>query len=102
LTWSTIELNVSIVCASLLVMKPLFVRFAPAILSEQPMSAREDARLWRGATGLGLLVGRVEDEEKAAESRRDTAVAMSVRSVGRLEIPARVLESAGKARSCQW
>jgi hypothetical protein len=47
-------------------------------------------------------VGRVEDGEKAAESRRDTAVATSVRSVGRLEIPARVLESAGKARSCQW
>jgi hypothetical protein len=83
-------------------MKPLFVRFAPSIVSEQPMSAREDARLWRAVTGMGLLVGRAEDEEKAVEGRRDTAVAMSVRSGGTLEVPVRVWERKGKARPCLW
>ncbi|KAH8732024.1 hypothetical protein GQ44DRAFT_735705 [Phaeosphaeriaceae sp. PMI808] len=64
LMWSTIEINVAITCASLLVMKPFFARFIPAIVSEQPVSAREDARLWRGATGRGLLAASIADEEK--------------------------------------
>jgi hypothetical protein len=75
--WSTIEVNVAIICASLLVMKPLFARFMPAIVSEQPVSAREDKRSWRGLTGLTLLNEGIrgnEDEEKA--ERRDTAVAL--------------------------
>jgi hypothetical protein len=83
LIWSTIELNVAIICASLLVMKPLFARFIPAIVSEQPVSAREDARLYRGMTGVGWLldteVGEVEGKPKEDDDgRRDTAVAMSV------------------------
>jgi hypothetical protein len=74
-------------CASLLVMKPLFARFVPAMVSEQPISARDDARLFRGLTGLEHLVdteaGEVEEkqEEEDDEGRRDTAVAMSVSQV---------------------
>jgi hypothetical protein len=86
-------------------MKPLFVRFAPAIVSEQPMSAREDARLWRGVTGLGLLVTSVEDREKQEEDgRRDTAVAMSVRSSRRITVPGKIWDPRRrvKARSCLW
>jgi hypothetical protein len=83
--WSSIELNVAIICASLLVMKPFFARFAPAIVSEQPMSAREDARLWAGITGLRHLVDieagqdeELEKEEEAEDARRDTAIAMDL------------------------
>lgn len=76
--WSTIELNVAIICASLLVMKPLFAKWIPSMVSEQPMTASEDRRVMRQLTGLVLLTGGVEDEEKAAEqtqARRDTGVA---------------------------
>ncbi|KAJ4986553.1 integral membrane protein [Stagonosporopsis vannaccii] len=76
--WSTVELNVAIICASLLVMKPLFASWAPAMVSEQPVSASEDTRTLRRLTGLALLHGGFDDEEKAkkqAQSRRDTAVA---------------------------
>jgi hypothetical protein len=64
-------------------MKPLFARFIPAIVSEQPVSARENARLYRGMTGVGWLldteVGEVEGKPKEDDDgRRDTAVAMSV------------------------
>lgn len=67
----------SIICASLLVMKPLFARFVPAMVSEQPISAREDKRIWRNLTGLTLLnegIREHADEEKA--KRRDTAIGM--------------------------
>ncbi|KAF1847846.1 uncharacterized protein K460DRAFT_278077 [Cucurbitaria berberidis CBS 394.84] len=78
IVFSTIELNISIICASLLVMKPLFVRFLPSIVSEQHDSAREDRRLWRGMTGLDLLDGLALDEEEKDENdgRRDTAIGM--------------------------
>tara|TARA_R110002003_G_scaffold219_3_gene16474 strand:- start:10315 stop:10704 length:390 start_codon:yes stop_codon:yes gene_type:complete len=90
LIWSTVEINAAIICASLLVMKPLFARFVPALVSEQAVSAREDARLWRGLTGLHLLKETLADEEKQEEDRRrDTAISMSVRSVRRIAVPAR-------------
>ncbi|KAF3032394.1 hypothetical protein E8E12_003884 [Didymella heteroderae] len=76
--WSTIELNVAIICASLLVMKPLFAKWMPAMVSEQPMTATEDRRVLRQLTGLALLTEQVEDEEKAnerAQARSDTGVA---------------------------
>ena len=82
MVWSTVELNVAIICASLLVMKPLFARWIPSIVSEQPMTASEDRRVMRQLTGLVLLRGAVDDEEKAAEqtqARRDTGVAGLVR-----------------------
>jgi hypothetical protein len=114
LIWSTIELNVAIICASLLVMKPLFGRFIPAIVSDQPISAREDARLSRGLTGLGFLLDTEtreatetgetrEAEEKQEEQdngRRDTAVAFNVPRVaapGRIWDPKRGLR--GSRRS---
>jgi hypothetical protein len=89
LIWSTIELNIAIMCASLLVMKPLFARFIPAIVSEQPISAREDARLFRGLTGVGFLLdteageagetGEAEEkQEEQDDGRRDTAFAFNV------------------------
>ncbi|KAF1918624.1 hypothetical protein BDU57DRAFT_116496 [Ampelomyces quisqualis] len=92
--WSAIELNVAIICASLLVLKPLFARFIPAIVSEQPMSAREDARLWAGLGGLRHLAdteAAVEDEEEKEDDhgRRDTAVAMDEREMRRVALPAR-------------
>jgi hypothetical protein len=75
--WSTIELNVAIICASLLVMKPLFARLAPSLLSEQPVSAREDARVWRALTGLSQLVDTERGPQRIQErDRRDTAVSM--------------------------
>ncbi|KAF2826620.1 hypothetical protein CC86DRAFT_292356 [Ophiobolus disseminans] len=106
LIWSTLELNVAIICASLLVMKPLFARFIPAMVSEQPVSAAEDARVWRAMTGLSLLDEAVlESEGKKQEDvergRRDTAVAMSIRR-GSLAVPASVWKgrkkSGGRAR----
>jgi hypothetical protein len=74
-------------------MKPLLAKFVPAMVSEQPMSAAEDARLWRGTTGLHLLEGGAVDEEKQEDEdgdkgRRDTAVAMSAR---RVQVPRKVL-----------
>jgi hypothetical protein len=87
-------------------MKPLFARFLPALVSEQPVSARDDARLFRGMTGLGYLVdtetGEVEkkQEEEDDEGRRDTAVAMSVSQVvapGRIWDPRRSVR-----RSRSW
>lgn len=69
----------AIICASLLVMKPLFASWIPAVVSEQPMSASEDRRVLRRLTGLAVLQGGFDDEEKAADrqtqARRDTAVA---------------------------
>jgi hypothetical protein len=34
LIWSTVEVNTAIICASLLVMKPLFLRFFPGLISD--------------------------------------------------------------------
>lgn len=84
-------------------MKPLFAKFAPAMVSEQPMSAAEDARMWRGTTGLHLLeVGGIEEDEEDEEEkeedeveneeRRDTAVAMREQ---RVQLPRRVCEHRG-------
>lgn len=103
LLWSTIEVNVAIICASLLVMKPLIARFVPDLVSEQTASAREDARLWRVTTGIGLLDGSVADEEKARdEGRRDTAVSMSTRFPKRIVMPARTRGSRGRMRAWTW
>ena len=76
-------------------MKPLFARFIPAMVSEQPISAAEDARVWRALTGLSLLEagGAVDDEEKQedeAERRSDTAISMGVRSERRIAVPERM------------
>lgn len=72
----------AIICASLLVMKPLFARFIPAIVSEEPMSAREDRRIWRALTGLSLLEQITEDEEKEEQDRRrDTGIGMGRNSM---------------------
>ncbi|KAF2024122.1 hypothetical protein EK21DRAFT_118088 [Setomelanomma holmii] len=92
LIWSTVELNVSIICASLLVMKPLFARFLPAIMTDQPMSAREDARLWRGVTGLNLLEEALEAQEKQEEDearRRDTVISQGWKNPRLIGAPAR-------------
>jgi hypothetical protein len=77
LMWSTIELNVAIICASLLVMKPLFARLTPCLVPEQPVSAREDARIWRALTGLSQLVDTERGQGRIKEcKRRDTAMSM--------------------------
>ena len=62
-------------------MKPFFAHFLPAIVSEQPLSAAEDARTCRALTGLHLLTIAVSEEDvknrkkKAQdEERRDTLV----------------------------
>lgn len=60
----------AIICASLLVMKPLFAKWIPSLVSEQPMTASEDRRLVRQLTSLVLLTGTVVDEEKAVEQTR--------------------------------
>lgn len=64
-------------------MKPLYARWIPAMVSEQPVSASEDKRVLGHLTGLALLTGGLTDEEKAleqAQERRDTAVAGLARS----------------------
>jgi hypothetical protein len=44
LIWSTVEVNTAIICASLLVMKPLFQRIIPSLITDsKPTTAREDA-----------------------------------------------------------
>ncbi|KAF2629216.1 hypothetical protein BU25DRAFT_389218 [Macroventuria anomochaeta] len=93
--WSTTELNVGIICASLLVMKPLFAKWIPAIVSEQPVSASEDRRVLRQLTGLVLLDGGLVDEEKVPEQgqgRRDTGVVDLSRGRGSegSEVPVRM------------
>jgi hypothetical protein len=92
LIWSTLELNVAIICASLLVMKPLFARYIPAMVSDQPVSAREDARLWRAVTGLAQL-DHTEHGEKDVEDedcgRRDTIIELDTRQAGLLAMPRR-------------
>lgn len=67
----------AITCALLLVMKPLFARWIPAMVSEQPVSASEDHRMLRRMTGLAVLTGSLADKEKAvrlAQERRDVEV----------------------------
>jgi hypothetical protein len=91
LMWSTIELNVAIICASLLVMKPLFVRFIPSIVSEQPVSAREDARIWRALTGLSQLVDEERGQARKEEcERRDTAASIGSNEGREISRPERV------------
>ncbi|KAI4942201.1 hypothetical protein J4E91_010175 [Alternaria rosae] len=74
--FSTIEVNVAIICGSLLVMEPLFARFLPDSISEQPVSAAEDGRTCRALTGLHLLSGGTEGDAEKAQSggRRDTLI----------------------------
>jgi hypothetical protein len=44
LIWSTVEVNTAIICVSVLVMKPLFLRLIPTLINDsQPTTAREDA-----------------------------------------------------------
>jgi hypothetical protein len=48
------------------------------MVPEQPMTASEDRKVMRRLTGLVLVTGDVEDDEKAAgqtQARRDTGVA---------------------------
>ena len=59
-------------------MKPLFAKWVPAMVSEQPMSASEDKRVLRRLTGLALLEGglsEIKEEEQERQGRRDTGVA---------------------------
>ena len=78
-------------------MKPLFARFLPAIVSEQPITAVEDARTCRPLTGLHLLaIAVAEDEERAQdEERRDTLVEANP-YVRRIAAAPRVLKKAKK------
>jgi hypothetical protein len=76
--FSAIEVNIAIICASLPVMKPLFVRFLPALVSEQPISVADNMRTCRALTGLHLLSEDTENDKEKARSgeRRDTVVEM--------------------------
>jgi hypothetical protein len=52
-------------------MKPLFARFVPAMVSEQPTSARENARLWGGLHSIRhYLEGGMDEEEEEEEDKR--------------------------------
>ncbi|KAF2845134.1 hypothetical protein T440DRAFT_545507 [Plenodomus tracheiphilus IPT5] len=72
---STIEVNVALSCASLLVMKPLLVRYLPVLISEKPVTARQDLRRFSDFTEV--FSAGLDDLEKAMERarrerRRDT------------------------------
>lgn len=87
---STIEVNIALSCASMLVLKPLLARYMPAIVSEQPLSAREDLRRWSHLTILFRAGSDVEEEdvEKAErDKRRDTMISLQPMNV---EVPRRV------------
>jgi hypothetical protein len=104
-------LNVAIICSSLLVMKPLFAKFIPAMVSEHPISAAEDARTWRGTTGLHLLeagIGGDGVDEKGegdeGDARRDTAISMGRYGVGvgrKIVVPRRVWDQRRSGRRVQ-
>ncbi|ORY19184.1 hypothetical protein BCR34DRAFT_552696 [Clohesyomyces aquaticus] len=70
--WSSVEINVAIICASLLAMKPLFVRLFPRLMVATPTSygetrqLRADSMGWRGLLGLGLSRGGAEGENSLA------------------------------------
>jgi hypothetical protein len=73
LIFSSIEVNVAIMCASVLVMKSLFARFLPTVVSEQPVLAAEDGRTCRALTDTYLLRGgTIGDEEKSPSGDGDT------------------------------
>jgi hypothetical protein len=58
-------------------MKPLFAKWIPSFLSEQPISASEDKRIIKRLTGLAILQGGLWQEGKDEEQdRRDTGVEM--------------------------
>lgn len=84
-------------------MKPLFARFVPAMVSEQPASARDDARLWGGLRSLshyleGGMAGEDEVEEDKVEmdevysGRRDTAITLSAVEQARVAVTMRTRE----------
>ncbi|KAL6173624.1 hypothetical protein ACJQWK_01164 [Exserohilum turcicum] len=76
--FSSIEINIAIICASLLVMKPLFARFLPYVVSEQPLSAAEDGRTCRALTGMHLLSAGIvcAAEKRERGGRNDTVIEM--------------------------
>ncbi|EUC41040.1 hypothetical protein COCMIDRAFT_30116 [Bipolaris oryzae ATCC 44560] len=79
IVFSSIEINVAIICASLLVMKPLLARFLPYIISEQPLSAAEDGRASRALTSTHMLRTSIADaaEKRERNERNDTLVEMN-------------------------
>lgn len=87
---SAIEVNVALSCASLLVLKPLLVRYLPVIVSEKPVTAREDIRRFSAHTDLfsAALDDMAEDVEKATRGkRRDTVVSGQDTCVRGAELP---------------
>ncbi|KAG9193178.1 hypothetical protein G6011_03213 [Alternaria panax] len=79
---SAVEVNIAIICASLLVMKPLFARLLPAIVSEQPVLEAEDTGTCRALTGLHLLNGDTDDdmEKVRGNGPRDTLLELNAPS----------------------
>ena len=63
--WGAVEINVAIICASLLVMKPLWVKCAMA--SETLKSSSLYKKGLKQVTGQSVLTGRSVDEEEMAE-----------------------------------
>jgi hypothetical protein len=104
--FSSIEINVAIICASLLVMKPLFAHFIPALVSEKPVSAAENGRTCRALTGLHLLsAGTVDDVEKApSRGRRDTVIEMDhfVRGIATPKEVKKVKKAVGRDKRYTW
>lgn len=59
-------------------MKPLFARFLPYVVSEQPLSAAEDGRTCRALTGMHLLSAGIvcAAEKRERGGRNDTVIEM--------------------------
>lgn len=65
----------ALACASLLVLKPLLVRYVPVCISDKPMTAREDMRRFSDFTDLfrAALDDMEQNMEEAKRGeRRDT------------------------------
>lgn len=100
--FSILEVNVAIVCASLLVMKPLMVRLFPRVLGEQPCSAREEKRMLRAATGVHHLGDETSDAEQGSNGDGHNDESTSVPPFTRAAITGRLICAPKRQRPYSW
>lgn len=72
--WSTVEINVAIICSSLIVMKPLLVRVVPSIGTEAAVSAHQEDSAIRRVMSIATLEESLADNEEAVEARYEACV----------------------------
>ena len=63
LVWGAVEVNVAIICASLLVMKPLWMKWIPGLASQTSRSNSDSRRGSKQETGKSILTRRSVNAE---------------------------------------